>query len=116
MPRSLSLLVLLAMAGCAPAPELLSPRVKPPPKPKPWLGVTYQVLGPSAGQSEGMPVAVPDTTKLEPMPVLRPDTSIDPLMATRWYGSTFRLRIRGPAGKIEPGPPLDSVLRVAPRP
>jgi hypothetical protein len=69
MPRSLSLLVLLAMAGCAPVPELLSPRVKPPPAPKPWPGATFRVAGPGVDHSRGMPVVVPDTEKLERMPV-----------------------------------------------
>jgi len=95
MPRSLSLLVLLAVAGCAPAPQLLSPRVKPPPPPKPWPGATYRVT--ELGQDRGMPVAVPDTSILERMPVFRPDTTIDPSMATRWFGSTFLIRLRGPA-------------------
>ena len=75
MPRSLSLLVLLALAGCAPAPELLSPRVKPPPMPKPWPSATLRIVGPEVDHSRGMPVVVPDTKRLERMPVLRPDTT-----------------------------------------
>jgi|GEM_PF-4691140 len=102
MPRSLSLLVLLALGGCAPAPGLLSPRTKPPPMPKPWPGATFRVDGPGVDRSRGMPVVVPDTHRLERMPVLRPDTTIDRTMVVRDGGTT--LRLRGPA-KVEPAKP-----------
>jgi hypothetical protein len=110
MPRSLSLLVLLAMAGCAPAPELLSPRVKPPPMPKPWPSATLRII-PGLDHSRGMPVAVPDTEKLERMPVARPDTTNDRGMVMR--GRTFT--IRGPAS-VPVSPSSDTFHVVAPRP
>ena len=118
MPRALALLVLVATTACGPVPRPIAPVSAPPRveavvvKPSPQPPVTYHVI-PGLVPGEGMPVAVPDTTRLERMPVLRPDTTVDPLMATRWYGSTFRIRIRGPAG-VKPSP--DSTLRIAPRP
>jgi len=101
MPRSLSLLVLLALAGCAPAPELLSPRVKPPPMPKPWPSATLRIIGPGVDHGRGMPVVV-----------LRPDTTIDRAMVVQGGGTTPRLR--GPAKVVPVNPLADSVQHSAP--
>jgi len=104
--------VLLATAACAPAPGSPLPVAAPVElalAPKAQPSVTYRFEGPGLGQSHGMPVIVPDATRLERMPVFRPDTMIDRAMVVRGYGRTFTLR--GPAN-----PSSDSVQRAAPRP
>jgi hypothetical protein len=97
MSRTLLLLLLVATAACAPTPELLAPRVKSLRVPKTQPHVIAGLDAPRPAYPDAMPVAVPDTTRLEPMPVYRPDTTIDREMAIRGFGSVAMIRLRGPA-------------------
>jgi len=119
MPRPLFLVVLMATAGCAPAPAPLAPVAAPPiaalgvplPNAQAQPRVTYRFRGPGLSYHDGMPVAVPDTTRLEPMPVFRPDTTIDRAMVRR--GRFFT--VRGPAN-VPVSPSSDTLHLAAPRP
>jgi hypothetical protein len=121
MPRPLSLVVLVATAACASAPVPVAPS---PALPVTALGVplattqaqshgTVLLEGSGLAYRDGMPVAVPDTTKLEPMPVFRSDTTIDRAMVSRGFGRTFTLR--GPAN-VTVNPSSDTLHLAAPRP
>jgi len=119
MPRPLSLVVLVATAACAPAPAPLAPAVvpplaapAPPSEPQVQPRITLRFDGFGIEHRDGMPVAVPDTKKLERMPVARPDTMNDRAMVRR--GGTFT--IRGPAGLAPVNPSSDSLHLAAPRP
>jgi hypothetical protein len=119
MPRRLSLVVLLAIAACAPAPKPLAPvaavplaaRGEPLPEAQTQPRGTVRLEGLGLSHHDGMPVAVPDTTRLEPMPVFRPDTTIDRAMVRR--GRTFTLR--GPAN-VPVKPSSDTLHLATPRP
>jgi len=79
-----------------PSRQLLAPRnkmIRPPKTPH----VTAGLSSPQPLYRDGMPVAMPDVTRLEPMPVFRPDTTIDREMAVREFGSVALIRLRGPA-------------------